>query len=72
MQQERPWPEHIRLFTWKRRITAKVNPGMIRVSRSTDRHDDHVAALRLVDPHKARSFVVRLIQTGVIRNRLRA
>lgn len=38
---------------------------MVRVNRPPNFHHDHVATLRLVDPVKAGSLIVCLVQTGV-------
>lgn len=40
---------------------------MIRVSRSPNRHNYQVTVLRLIDPHKARCFVIGLVKAGVVR-----
>lgn len=40
---------------------------MIRVNRPAHMHDDQVAALRLIDAHKAGGVVMLLVQTGVLR-----
>ncbi|MNJ56221.1 hypothetical protein D3C77_517550 [compost metagenome] len=64
VQQEWSLAEHLDLLVWQLRVSAQVDPGMVRVRRAPHLHDDHVAALWSVDLVEARRLVGLLVQAG--------
>lgn len=66
VQQERTGAERRGILTRQGRIGAEEDPGVVRVDRAPHLHDDHVAALGLVDSVEAGGLVVRLVQAGVV------